>query len=224
MPPLLKTAVRITTLLIVLFHIVQTAIYVLPKTGVPPGVTALNKQYMDPYFTQTWTLFAPRPIRTNDTLLVKCLSPGSAVSDNRWSDLLSPIWRANQRLRLAAYGQLARTITEPILRIIHPSATLLPLARLCVAGNKNACEQRTKLQLRIATLATQDLVRIASVYCRDQTQPATGRYSEVRLRVRVTFPPDWAHRNDSGATRVKEYDLGVYPVASVNAPKIYAAQ
>jgi hypothetical protein len=108
--------------------------------------------------------------------------------------------------------------------VLHPSAALVPLAKQCVAGNQAACRIRQARQTRITRRATTDLVRAASVYCRDQQTAGGPAATRLALRARVIRPPDWAHRNDPAATRSDDYALGIFPVAKVSAPVIYAAR
>lgn len=70
-----------------LVHSINTIIYNLPSNPVQQSHTKFINFYMQPLFEQTWTLFAPLPINTNNTLNVRYGNNRYELIDDGWKNL-----------------------------------------------------------------------------------------------------------------------------------------
>lgn len=65
-------------------HLAVTALWVAPSSVVPRAVSAPLSGYMEPVFQQNWSLFAPTPIRVENSLEVRFLDADLEATD--WVD------------------------------------------------------------------------------------------------------------------------------------------
>lgn len=220
--------IKFGAILIFLNHFLQTIFYLTPTNILKEDTKlgTLNSSYMRPYFDQVWTLFAPTPVRTDTLLLVQCLpkNPDSKPKPKRWVDILTPIWKANQRNRLTAYDRFSRTIENPLRDIIQIPFHLTKAAKKCDAGDKSICEDVKIKRKKHRDKSIDNVRKAASVYCMNYMQQNSLSFDEVSriaLRIRVVTPPPWKDRYDKSKATQQDFDLGVHSTVQTKAPLIY---
>lgn len=91
----LKIIVKIITLFciaILCVHFSILGIYQLPKNPIQHQFKYELNDYVNPFFTQTWTLFAPNPINFNMSLLMRFeYEDNGETKLTEWVDLTEPI-------------------------------------------------------------------------------------------------------------------------------------
>ncbi|WP_421889857.1 DUF5819 family protein [Marinoscillum sp.] len=85
---------RATLLIVVLGHFSLIGLKQLPDNPINHQYKYELKAYMDPFFSQAWTLFAPNPINSNLTLMLnfRYTTPSKLTQDSSgWIDITAPI-------------------------------------------------------------------------------------------------------------------------------------
>lgn len=78
-------------LLILIAHFTIVGFYQFPDNPLKHQYKRQLEGYIDPFFSQTWTLFAPLPINTNMSLLVQFKYPdGNTEKTTQWIDVSVP--------------------------------------------------------------------------------------------------------------------------------------
>lgn len=88
--------------ILISIHCVFTVVYNLPVNPFSKKHEDIVKGYMDPLFTQTWTLFAPDPVSTNNNLKVKYWN-GKDTSGSKWINLSEYYQKQSRKYYLHPY-------------------------------------------------------------------------------------------------------------------------
>jgi hypothetical protein len=97
LPPLLRKTTTIILYSILILHFIVIGFSQFPDNPLQHQYKVQLNHYMDPYFAQAWTLFAPNPVSTNMNLLVQFeyeLNDKSTLSD--WLDASDPLTKEHQ--------------------------------------------------------------------------------------------------------------------------------
>lgn len=97
--PILRRLLFATTGILFVFHFLVTAIYLTPLNPIKLKLDSLVNAWMLPLFRQNWHLFAPNPLSSNHSLIVKCRI-GETTSD--WLDITSGILNRYYENRLSS--------------------------------------------------------------------------------------------------------------------------
>ncbi len=184
-------------------HFAMTALYLLPLNPLKLRYGGTVISYMEPIFTQKWSLFAPEPLTVARVLLVRCKGPDGAVST--WEDVTSPLmhdkWSSrftpSDRLLSAEYGAVAILLgpEEELLQRLrkHPERFAEPIATL-----DRVSQERREAGARM-------LGRIASERCDHRF--GIGRTASVQVRLVLIHPPPFSARlaaDETGERQVTE--------------------
>jgi Family of unknown function (DUF5819) len=208
------------------FHFFCTAVYNMPTNPLQTRFYPVYIDYMNSFFPQVWTLFAPNPIQSNSSLLLQCLKPGQKPSDNAWVDVIRPLWLQHEQHRFSAYDRLSRTFSNPMRDYIQGPYEAKGDMDLCQTGDKKACGRFENNAKKRRKIALKSIMRPVSAYCTDVAK-SQGRepYQRVAVRIRTSTPPAWAQRF-TGKTITSDTELGiqktlkVQPIGLFRAPDI----
>lgn len=210
--------VRIGALTWLVAHFALTLLFCFPLNPVKMEAEPLLNRTIGTYFSQNWSLFAPNPIQTNQTLLVQCLSnadteavksPDGLASD-RWRDITMPLFQRHQQNRFTAYDRLSRPQTNFLRAFMNGGAGLQPLSKACREGNKDACITGNARLAEIRARAAVPLVKVASSYCRESGEDAG--LTHVALRVHDVPVVPWSRRNSDVPPKPVDFEIGVFPI------------
>lgn len=225
-----QTSVRrvVTTLVMVLtglwlvVHFLFTAMYVTPQNPLKVMTSPVVSPYMGTAFRQVWTLFAPNPVQSNNSVLVKCLHQKTEDKTSPWLDLARPLWTAHQHNRFSAYDRLSRTITNPVRDYLSGPPHLKNVTDTCRRGNKAMCTKGEKALTAWRHASAEELRAPLSAFCADQARAlgaAPFRFLAVRLS--TVNPPAWPERL-TGKASAQQISVGILPTLPVAPPGIYS--
>ena len=87
------------------WHVLATALYLLPNNPLTPYYSATISSYMDPVFSQNWQLFAPEPATSSLQLWYRCKnSPEKNWSS--WKDPVKNLLEEHRENRFTFRGKL----------------------------------------------------------------------------------------------------------------------
>src|SRR5437899_2889129 len=116
---------RVITVLWLVVHFTLTLIYVLPTYPAQDTLEPFLDATIGKYFEQSWDLFAPNPISSDFSLLVRPLSSSEfkvaqtkGLPNDGWYDLSSPLWTKFQSNRFSAYKTVFRPAAEALLHYL----------------------------------------------------------------------------------------------------------
>jgi Family of unknown function (DUF5819) len=216
------TLVMVLTGLWLIVHFLFTAVYVTPQNPLKAMTSPVVLPYMNTAFRQVWTLFAPNPVRSNNSVLVKCLHQKAEDKTSPWLDLARPLWTAHQHNRFSAYDRLSRTITNPVRDYLSGPPTLKTVMDVCHRGNKDMCTKGEKALTDWRHAAAEELRAPLSAFCADQARAlgaAPFRFLAVRLS--KLDPPAWPERW-TGKASAQQISVGILPTFPVAPPRIYS--
>ena len=208
-------AVRAVTLLWLVCHFALTLIYAFPMNPIKMKLFSVTEAVIGTYFPQNWSMFAPNPLQSNQSLLVRCMgeaeyraTQGDGGGD--WQNLSASFWEHSQRNRLSVYDRLVRPQSSAMRSYMGGVVTLEPFRESCKKGDQDSCKAyEERLELYRLTAAGV-LKRVGSAFCLETSQPGTYSYVAVRMRDEPAVP--WSAR-DGGAKRDHvDYSLGVFPI------------
>jgi hypothetical protein len=184
-------------------YVASTFLYLSPPNPLALQLWPAIQRIQEPFFVQNWHLFAPRPIRTNLVLAVRC----------RFGDRVTP-WHEPFTPMLALYHQHRIT---PLGKVIRLPANAMHLAlgwssdewRPLICRRTPAdpvCRGQDPAGRRQRELGEFVLHRLASAACDDLA--GSGRATAFQERILIHEPPPWSGRDlpaDAGFTRYIEF-------------------
>ncbi len=206
---------------LVLFHLVVTAVYVSPPSPAKNAFFSVPiTNYIDRYFYQDWGLFAPNPISMDIDVLVACVSESLKEKP---INITSPLYARRYILGLDRVNRVAANYAYSY---ITPSRTdFLIVSKLCRNSQEHpACESIEKrFELR-REAEKEGLRRVASAFCADLAEVrGQGRYRQADIWIVLTHAPRWENRRN--AEREQQYIfLGRLNLDQVPPPKIWRAE
>ena len=106
-------------------HFVILAIYQLPDNPIKHKFKNEISDYVDPFFSQAWTLFAPNPINTNMSLFYQFqYSNNGKVYNSPWIDVTEPIIKNRRQNFFSPYLRISK-FTQSSMMNINENNTLL---------------------------------------------------------------------------------------------------
>jgi len=214
--PWLTRGVRAWSLSLLLLHFALTVIYVAPINPVKIALQPIVYGTIGQYFAQNWSFFAPNPISSNISLLVRPLDPVEAKLDSHdlpageWYDLTSPFWSRFQGNRFSAYERLSRPQANAMRMYMGGSPELGPWIDACHKGDQDACRFYEREMQKFREHALEVLVRIASGFV-TESFPNHSNFTHVALRVRSQIVVPWSQRFH-GKPAISDMDLGIYAI------------
>jgi hypothetical protein len=205
----LRNVVIVLTATWFVFHFSATALYNMPANPLQTRLSPIYRGYMRHFFPQVWTLFAPNPIQSNQSLLLQCLDLLQKPLDQAWVDVLRPLWLHHEEHRLSAYDRLSRTFSNPMRDYLQGPYRSKKDSEQCLIGDKSACERFNKNVKKRREIALANLVRPASAYCADlAASQGRARYPRVAIRLRTVTPPSWEKRY-TGKSVTADHEIGI---------------
>jgi hypothetical protein len=194
-------------------HFTLTLLYVSPLNPIKiPAMPLLNKT-IGTYFPQNWSLFAPNPLTTDQSILVHCLSGqemaaflSRGLPEDGWYDLSMPFWHRYQQNRFSAYDRLIRPQSTAMRSFLSGGYWLQPWAESCRKGDQEACKLYEEALVGARATAAPLLAKIGSAFCQDI---GAGNSTHVALRVRSRPALPWSQRDEATRKSVDSM-LGVY--------------
>jgi hypothetical protein len=224
----IANGLRLATLAGLVIHFLLTVLYVLPINPVRLLIEPILQATIGTWFTQNWCLFAPNPLSSTQTLMVRCLTEaetpggGGSLPAAGWADLSSPLFERAQHNRLSAYERLVRPQENAVRGYLGSAVEFQPLIDRCAKGEKPACESLDQILKARRAGAAVLLRQLGSVYCRE-ARPAAPTHS-VALRYRERSAVPWSERFH-GTPKTADFELGVYPVDdAVTLPRLFLAE
>lgn len=198
-------------------HFTMTLIFVSPHNGLRLTTIPYVERWIEPYFYQKWTLFAPEPLKSTDYLLVQCrvrLAVSGGHFDTDVVDVSSPLYRAHQADRLGAAGRILRAQAYPLFVFAGKRPELVeyllqdpPEAQLHPDVAK-LVERTQTAEAGARKEATARIARIGSAEC-DRMFPDAHQIVATHVIWKSLDPPAFSERNSPGATGEANYtDLG----------------
>lgn len=92
-------------------HFLIILISVIPYNPVSYKMNTIVTTYVNPLFTQVWTLFAPDPIDSNDALQIKLESNDGTITE--WIDVTNPLIEKMHTNYVSPFNRMGR-ITQSI--------------------------------------------------------------------------------------------------------------
>lgn len=224
---IVRSFVKLSTLLILIVHFTLTFLYVMPTTPIKLEHHQFLNWAVGGLFPQNWNLFAPNPIARNDSLLAMCLPENSQITDMQqlpeegWEDLTRPLWHALQRNRFTAYGRIERTQGNAIRQYNGLQPGLEVWRESCRKGSEESCKYFQDKYEEVKKRAEPKLRKIASSFC-SETNP--GKIGRVAIRIRYDSTLSWSKRYTDSRKNV-DSDVGIFPIENqVVLPGIYQAK
>lgn len=186
-------SVGIAGLLALALHFTLTLLYLHPISVVGLGSRDAVTQYMEPYFQQRWTLFAPDPPLDDRRLDYQCEFDGEITA---WTSRTAGLLRTHARFRVGPAARMRRYEQAAMSAVVGVHDSVID--EIIQAKDEAPEHQRELIDLRIAQhtalriqggMITYELV---ADYCREEQ----GEPDAVRFRL-VTEPiAPFSSRND----------------------------
>jgi len=103
--------IPIALVLVLTIHFSIVLISVIPYSPIYYKTNTIVSAYVNPLFTQVWTLFAPDPVNSNDALQIKLELNDGTETD--WIDATNPLVEKMYPNYLSPYNRMGR-ITQSI--------------------------------------------------------------------------------------------------------------
>lgn len=179
--------IRVITALWLVAHFTLTILYVFPTNPVKVRLKPLLDATIGTYFSQSWRLFAPKPISSDYVLLVRPLSDNEfllvstkGLPSDGWYDLSSPLLAKHQSNRFSTYGRFARVALDAM---------------------QDYLDDPDDDQL------VQPMVELASSFCKDIGQ---NNANYVALQIDKVLSKPWSERGTSKPRVVERTLVGIY--------------
>lgn len=185
--------VGVVGMLALALHFTLTIIYLHPISVVGLGTRDWVTSYMEPYFQQRWTLFAPDPPLDDRRLDYQCELDGEV---GPWTSRSEGLLRTHARFRFGPAGRMRRHEQAAMSAVVGVHDSVID--EIIAAKGEASERQRELIDLRMAQqtalriqggMITYELV---ADYCREER----GEPDAVRFRL-VTRPiAPYSSRND----------------------------
>lgn len=188
--------------MLLVIHFVMTALFLNPVSVVGLSSYARVVAYMEPYFHQRWTLFAPDPPLANRWVDYQCEVDGVS---HAWVNRTRPLLDAHARSRFGPANRMRRNEQAAVMAIAGVQDAVLDEV---IAHKERASDDRRALvELRVARetaeriLGSRKLYELVADYCREDHQVEPAR---VRFRLITESIAPYSHRYDADWTPGRE--------------------
>jgi hypothetical protein len=202
-------------------HFGMTMAFLTPLNPVKVRLNAVIEGYINPFFQQRWTLFAPDIEAKTRYVLVACRGEDAqgVLQEQPWVNITLPLHELKQRYRLTAADRLDRAQSVGIGQLL-PSEDEVTRKLLAKPEDTEryrqavaAVERRREYQKQ---LGSRLLRRVASTACAS-LYPSL-RMREVRVRVATITAPPFSQRMNSEAPGDTNYmELAWQPYEEVQS-------
>ena len=189
-------------------HFGFTLLYLAPANAVGLRARPVVSGYMEPFFRQNWSLFAPDPLVDTRQLLVSCrVADGrGGTRDTDWADITTPLRDQRYTYRLGPSSALERTQMGPLHMILAPEDPLIERLAERDDPKKEFAALLSRYEAERTGTADRGqrlLRRVASVACDRIVGP--GVATEVATRMRVTESPPFSRRHEPLSSSTSRY-------------------
>ena len=217
-------ALQIGSILALGIHFFMTVLYVGPFNPIKVHLNGLLEKTTGTYFSQSWRIFAPLPVTTDDAVLLRCLTAQEAVApllpEQGWYDISTPLWIRFQQDRFSAWSRLSRPQTYAVRTYLTAGPDAVLWFNACQAGSQPACSVYASMLESARQASGELLTRIGSAACNDLGRShSTAR---VALRLRRTYPISWSRRSSATQRLREDLPVGVYDYRpAIGTPGIF---
>ena len=225
----LVSVVRVFTLSGLVVHFALTLLFVSPLNPIKMDHLFLANETIGRYFPQNWGLFAPQPVQSTQSLLVRCLTeeeiparPEDKLPAEGWQDVSLAHFTQAQRHPISAYERLVRPIQNSLRLYMNGTPALAEFAEACLKGDEDACKTRAAAMKPLQEMSMRTLRRVSSAFCRERW--SHRRFAKVALRLRDRDAVPWSQRA-SGTPKTVDYEVGVVDIDNdVALPGLYLSE
>lgn len=206
------TAVAIACGALLTIHFAATVLYLLPLNPLRIAYGSGVDEYMQPYFRQRWSLFAPDPPLDNKVLMLRCrLRSAQGVQESDWIDLDKTVVHARRRGVFGPEERIARVDRAVLAAALGTREEMVELfteklkERIAKSEQENAAEPSAEelkfreVAKRVADRKTDQLEamrpfvdRVGSSYC--EAFHGHGRVLASQFRIVIHRFPRYSER------------------------------
>ncbi|MEO8217302.1 MAG: DUF5819 family protein [Acidobacteriota bacterium] len=205
-------ALQIGSILALTIHFAMTVLWVGPFNPIKVHLNGLLEKTTGRYFSQSWRIFAPLPVTTDDAVLLRCLTPREAAAprlpDEGWYDISTPLWIRFQHDRFSAWSRLSRPQTYAVRTYLTAGPDAVLWFNACQGGSQPACSVYQSMIESARQSSGEILTRIGSAACNDLGRSQST--ARVALRLRRTWPISWSQRSSATQRLSEDLPVGVY--------------
>lgn len=221
---------------VLVIHFAFTIMYLTPPNPVRLRTQSVVEGYMEPFFGQGWTLFAPGVRSISTQLLVSCRleDEQGTTRETPWANISAPYLELMRRYRFTPAERIYRAQMTPVYLISSAEDSLASkIIERTEQGTESDSEEDSQtdslqssdttseleqaaaiiemLQEEDRALGEVMLARVASAEC-DRLY-GVSRTTHVRSRIVIIQPPPFSKRHqpiDPESTRYIEYEWQPY--------------
>ncbi len=174
----------------------------------------LISSYLEPYFTQNWSLFAPNPTKDDEGIIARAKCSDGSVTD--FYDVTGPLIKETQEDRFFP-SRTVRLVSNGINQLNDSDDLLLRLRQKEEEKNSEDSTTKDEKHKRVIPLtpyeksqhedAERSLSRFSLTQMHDVCPGGTGP-TAVQARMYIKTLPPWSQRkNPEAKSKVDLYDL-----------------
>lgn len=198
MTPAQQKALRwlpITLIGALALHFSMTVLYLTPLNPLKTRAMPLVRGYIEPYFSQRWTLFAPDPIQDHRFIMVACkLRDGDHERETEWLDITTPLLDAKWYHRITPADRLERATKAASLLTFGGADEVLKELKEHPDDYKEAIADYEAAAGRQRELGLHVFARLASSAC--DTTYGGGRTASVHVKYLIRKPVPYSRRHE----------------------------
>lgn len=188
----------VALLAVLVVHFAFTAMYLAPLSWIKLRTQPVVDAYMEPFFGQGWTLFAPGVGAQTRNTLISCrlVDEQGNIQETPWLNVSSPYQELKRRYRLTPADRLNRALRSPG-ELLYSAGNPLSDSILEHRDEDGELEEAAaaieEMREMDTELAERLLARLASAHC-DRFY-GVGRTREVRARIATVEAPPFSRRH-----------------------------
>jgi hypothetical protein len=188
-------------------HFSITVLYLTPLNPLKSRTMSIVRGYMEPYFSQRWTLFAPDPIQDHRFVLVSCrVRDGAGERETEWLDITTPLLEAKWYHRITPADRLDRAAKAPSLMAFGAPDDVYKELKEHPEEYKDALAEYETAQAAQRKLGMRMFARLASSAC--DSAFGQGVTSSVHVKYLIRKPPPYSRRaepDENGEAQIIEF-------------------
>jgi uncharacterized protein DUF5819 len=209
-----------------IFHFALTAVYLAPVSTLKARLYPSVLTYMDPYFRQRWSLFAPDPNGRTRYLQIACKvrEQDGSLTESAFYNVTQRFLDTTWSTRIGPGFRVQRAYKAPLTMLDSGSSAWFAILAYQAKGDPDAKARLDASRSRTATYrkarAREVAQRIASAECYRQFPGA--QIAEVNPAFDVIFPLPFHQRKSADERESMRVDFGWMPV--IDAPGLRRAE
>lgn len=191
--------------LLLAVHFVFTLAYLMPVNPLRLQHQRTIAAYMEPFFSQNWSLFAPDPTVDTRYLLVACRRYSDGPDEHAaWINITAPLRRTRADDRLGPVLAIERNQMGPLHVVFAPEDPVIArLAAIDPVTYEPVVSRHKAMREAAARSGLRVLRRVASVEC--DRQHGVGATAEVGMRMVIIQSPPFSKRHQPLETGKTDY-------------------